>query len=120
MKLLLGLDGSDLSMRALDETIDRAREAGDSVAVAVFEGPEPADLDEIAATARERLTEADVDAEFYHLENDPGSQLVELGENGFDRIVMGGGTISPMGKIRIGDVIEFVLVNTQTSITLVR
>lgn len=120
MKLLLGLDGSELSMRALDVTIERARETGDSLAVAVFEGPESVDLEEIADTARERLAEDGLEAEVHYLEEDPGSQLVELAEERFDRIVMGGGTISPMGKIRIGDVIEFVLVNTQTTVTLVR
>lgn len=120
MKLLLGLDGSELSMRALDETAARARDTGDTLAVAVYEGPESVELDEIADRAGERLTEAGLDAEIHYLERDPGSQLVEIAEDGFDRIVVGGGTVSPMGKIRIGDVLEFVLVNAQTSVTLVR
>lgn len=120
MNVLLALDGSELSMRALDETVERAQQAGDSLTVAVYEGAEPADLEEIERRARDRLAAAGFDVDVRHVETDPGSELVALAEDGYDRLVMGGGTISPMGKIRIGDVIEFVLVNAQTTVTLVR
>lgn len=120
MNVLLGLDGSELSMRALDHAVERARETDDSVTVAVYEGATAVDLDDLAERARSRLTEAGLEADVRRLEADPGSGLVELAEDDFDQIVLGGGTISPMGKIRIGDVIEFVLVNAQTTVTLVR
>lgn len=120
MNVLLALDGGDLSMRALDRTVERALAAGDTVTVAVYEGPQSADLDAVAAEARERAAEAGLDVDVHRIDADPGSRLVEMAEDGFDRLVMGGGTISPMGKIRIGDVIEFVLINAQTTVTLVR
>ena len=119
MKVLLALDGSELSMRALDRTIDRAREAGDDLAVAVYEGAAAADVDEVAETATERLSAAGIDAAVHRLEDEAGSQIVELADD-YDELVMGGGEISPMGKIRIGETIEFVLVNAQTTLTLVR
>lgn len=120
MNVLLGVDGSELSMRALDHALERASEANDSITVAVYEGVASVDLDDLEGRARERLGEAGLEADVRRLEADPGSQLVELAENDYDQIVLGGGTISPMGKIRIGDVIEFVLVNAQTTVTLVR
>lgn len=120
MNLLLGLDGSDLSMRALDRTVERARQTGDDLTVAVYEGPDEVLLEDVTERARERLDEAGLDAEIRYLEERPGSELVDIAQDGYDRIVLGGGTISPMGKIRIGEVIEFVLVNAQTTVTLVR
>lgn len=120
MNVLLALDGSELSMRALDETVERALAAGDTLTVAVYAGPDPVDLDEIAETATQRLDAADLDADVHRIEENPGSRLVELADDDYDRLVMGGGTVSPMGKIRIGEIIEFVLVNAQTTVTLVR
>lgn len=120
MNVLLGLDGSDLSMRALEHAVERAGATGDSLTVTVYEGPGELAPDETAARARERLDAAGIEAEIHRLEDDPGSQLVAMAEEGFDQIVLGGGTTSPMGKIRIGEVIEFVLVNAGTTVTLVR
>lgn len=120
MHLLLGLDGSELSVRALERTVERARETGDELTVAVYDGPGELGVDETATRARDRVERAGIDAEIHRLRGDPGSELLAMADDGVDRIVLGGGVISPMGKIRIGDVIEFVLVNAQTTVTLVR
>jgi nucleotide-binding universal stress UspA family protein len=120
MDVLLGLDGSELSMRALDHTLERAQETGDAITVAVYDGEAGTDPDELADLAVARLEETGLEGDVRHLETDPGSQLVELAADGFGQIVLGGGTISPMGKIRLGEVVEFVLVNAQTTVTLVR
>jgi nucleotide-binding universal stress UspA family protein len=55
------------------------------------------------------------------LSDEPGPRLVELADTEeFDRIVLGGGQRSPMGKIAVGEIAEFVLVNARTSVLLVR
>ena len=55
------------------------------------------------------------------VEGDPGAMLVEIADGeGYDQIVLGGGERSPMGKIRVGQVAEFVVLNAETSVTLVR
>ena len=41
-------------------------------------------------------------------------------EEGFDQIVLGGGQTSPMGKINIGSIAEFVLLNSHITVKLVR
>lgn len=120
MNLLLGLDGSELSMRALDHAVERARETNGMLTVAIYEGPTEVDLDDLETRAGERLTAVGLEADVRRLEGAPGSQLVELAEHDFDQLVLGGGTVSPMGKIRIGDTLEFVLANAQTTVTLVR
>ena len=52
---------------------------------------------------------------------DPGSELVDIAEQeGFDEIALGGGQTSPMGKINVGSIAEFVLLNARTTVRLMR
>ena len=96
--------------------------AGDDLTIAVVENP---DSDLSPATVVERAeaaaAEGEIDAEVRRVAGDPGSRLVELAEReSFDEVVLGGGHTSPMGKITIGPIAEFVLLNAKTSVTLVR
>ncbi|WP_433625930.1 universal stress protein [Halomicrococcus sp. NG-SE-24] len=122
MKVLLGIGGSDDSLTALEQTVERARAAGDDLTIAVLENPE-SDLtpDEVRTRAEGVLADADVDAEVRELTGDPGSQLLDVAESeGFDQIVLGGGQRSPMGKIKLGQIAEFVLLNSHVTVKLVR
>lgn len=122
MKVLLGMGGSDDSFRALERTIERAREAGDELTVAVVENPESAPSpEEVEHRVRETLSDAEIDADVRLLEGHPGSRLAEHAEReGYGRIVLGGGETSPLGKVQLGSIAEFVLLNANTSVTLVR
>ncbi|PSP23427.1 universal stress protein [Halobacteriales archaeon QH_10_65_19] len=120
MRVIVGVDGTDHGIRALDRTIERAREAGDEVTVAVYATGD-ASLDEIEASVRDRLETRSFDAAIEPITGSPGSRLVELAEEGdYDRIVLSGGHRSPLGKIQLGSTLEFVLVNARTTVTLVR
>jgi nucleotide-binding universal stress UspA family protein len=122
MKLLLGIGGSDDSIRALERAVDRAAETGDDLTVAILRNPATeVDPPEIESRVQAVLDEAGVEATIRHLDGDPGSELVDLAERkGYDRIVLGGGETSPMGKIKLGSIAEFVLLNSHVSVTLVR
>ncbi len=122
VKQLLGVGGTDDGIRALERTLDRVHETGDELSVAVFENPESESTpDEVEADVRDRLETAGVAATVYRLEGHAGSELIELAEReGFDRIVLGGGERSPMGKVQVGSVAQFVVVNAPLSVTLVR
>jgi nucleotide-binding universal stress UspA family protein len=123
MKVLLGLAGSEESERALAETVERAVSAGDDLTVAVVEseGQSKHDREAMRELAAERCAAAGLDADVRMLDGHAGSALVDLAEReGFDRLVIGGGTESPMGKIQLGAITEFVLLNAQTTVTLVR
>lgn len=122
MKVLLGIGGSDDSVRALEQVVERAGRVGDDLTVAIVENPRSErSREEIEERVRAVLEAAGVDAPVRHLEGDPGSQLVDLAETeGFDEIALGGGETSPMGKINVGNIAEFVLLNTYTSVRLVR
>lgn len=122
MRVLLGIGGSDDSLRALDRTVERVRETGDALTVAVLENPEsPRSTEEVEELVDERLAEAGVDAEVVVLPGHAGSRIVEYAENReFDCITLGGGRTSPLGKVKIGHIAEFVLLNARTSVKLVR
>ena len=122
MKVLLGIGGSDDSIRALEQVVERTGRVGDDLTVAIVENPRSQrSRDEIERRVREVLDEAGIDAPVRHLEGDPGSRLVDIAETeGFDEIALGGGETSPMGKINVGGIAEFVLLNTHTSVRLVR
>ena len=122
MNVLLGLGGTDESIRALEETIERADDVGDDLVVATLDKPDaPRTQAEMHDEAMATLESVDFDAEIRDLEGDPGPALVNLAEReGFDRIVIGGGTETPMGKIRLGPITEFVLLNASMPVTLIR
>ena len=122
MNVLLGIGGSDDSLRALEETVERAQAAGDELTVVILENPEsdrePGDIE---SRVFQTLEDAEFAAEVRRLSGDPGSQLVDLAEREeFDQIVLGGGQRSPMGKIKLGHISEFVLLNSPVSVKLVR
>ena len=122
MDLLLGIGDSEDSFRALEETIERAREAGDTLTIAIVEDPDSeTGTGDVESRVDEALAEASVEAEVRTLTGHPGSQLLELAEReGYDRIVLGGGETSPLGKVQLGSVAEFVLLNARTTVTLIR
>ena len=122
MKVLLGIGGSEDSFRALEEAVGRAKEAGDDLTIAIVENPDSTpDPAEVRERVDEALAAADFDAEVRTLEGHPGSQLLELAEReSFDRIVLGGGETSPLGKVQLGSISEFVLLNARTTVTLIR
>lgn len=122
MQVLLGIGGSDDAFLALDRTLDRVRQTGDRLTVAVLENP-TVDIapEAIEERVRDRLDEAGLAAEVRRLEGEPGPALVTLAETeGFNEIVLGGGQESPMGKIDVGRIAEYVVLNATVTVTLVR
>ncbi|AWB28036.1 universal stress protein [Halococcoides cellulosivorans] len=122
MDVLVGVGGTTASWDALEETAERARVAGDAVTVAIFETDDvAADPETVERRARELLTEVGIDAEIRHLSGDPGGALVELADGeSFDRLVLGGSSRSNLGKIRLNSISEFVVLNSETPVTLIR
>ncbi len=122
MKKLLGVGGSEDSFTALEHTARRVRETGDTLVVAVVDNPDsPRDVDEVEQRVEEVLDEIGLDVEVRVVEGHPGSKLIEIAETEeFDEIVLGGGERSTMDKIRVGEIAEFVLLNSRVSVKLVR
>ncbi|MGA9402029.1 universal stress protein [Haladaptatus sp.] len=122
MKVLLGIGGSDDSLTALSRTVERAVAADDELTVAILDNPE-SDLakDDITEKVQAVLDDVEFDATVREVSGDPGSRLLDIAESeGFEQIVLDGGQRSPMGKIRLGQIAEFVLLNSHVSVKLVR
>ncbi|WP_135663267.1 universal stress protein [Halorhabdus rudnickae] len=122
MKVLLGVGGSENSRRALEETIERVQETGDELTVAIFNSEEiESTLTDIETDVRTALEDADVEATVRRITDHPGGELVQMADQEeFDRLVIGGGTRSPLGKIQLGSIAEFVVLNAETPVTLIR
>lgn len=119
MRLLLGLGPDESALDALETTVERVGETGDSLTVVVY--GDPADRETLRRRTRDRLAAAGVSADVREVETDPGSQLAEVAElEAFDRIVLPGGERSPLGKIQLDSVAEFVVLNANTTVTLIR
>jgi len=120
MRVLIGIEDSDRGMQALEAAAERAREAGDELTVAVYTVSDES-LEETTAAVRDRIKTLDVDVEIIQIEEEPGSKLVEIAEReDFDQVVLSGGQRSPLGKIKLDSVHEFVLLNARTTVKLVR
>ena len=122
MKVLLGIGGSDDSLTALSQTVERAVAADDELAVAILDNPESDRAkDDISEQVQAVVNDAELAVSVRDVSGDPGSRLLDIAESeGFEQIVLGGGQRSPMGKIRLGNIAEFVLLNSHVSVKLVR
>jgi nucleotide-binding universal stress UspA family protein len=122
MKLLLGMSGDEASWQALERTLDRVGETGDDLTVAVVDRPtSDSDPGTVLSEVRSRIEDSGVEAEVRRLEGDPGSELVRLAEQEpFDRLVIGGGEKSPMGKMELDGMEQYVLLNARTTVTIER
>jgi nucleotide-binding universal stress UspA family protein len=124
MKVLLGVDGTDSSLRALEEITERAARTGDELTVGIADDPDADSIGigtDLETRVREIADRVGLDVEIRRLRGDLGSELVEVAQAGeFDRLVVGGGERSPMGKIELSSDTQFVLLNAGTSVTLIR
>lgn len=120
MRVLVGIDDSTHGIQALEAAAERASGADDELTVAVYAGTNDS-LEETEAAVRDRIETLGLDAPIERIESDPGSRLLELAEReGYDQIVLSGGQRSPLGKIKLDEVHEFVLLNSRTTVKLVR
>lgn len=122
MNILLGIGGGPDGDRALNRVLDRVADTADSLTIVVVDNPSTeVDHAALEARVRETVANAAVSASVRSESGDPGSRLVEIAETeNFDLIAIGGGERSPMGKIQLGPMTEFIVLNATVSVWLVR
>jgi nucleotide-binding universal stress UspA family protein len=129
MKLLVGIERSDRMLQILETAVKHTRtvgtdeneDDGTDLTVAVVEIENGPPIERLEQEVREHLSDLSSDAKVRSLSGHAGSQLVEIAEDeDFDRIVLDGGQTSPLGKIQIEDVAEFVLLNAPMTVIMVR
>lgn len=122
MKVLLGIGGGDDGFRAFDHCIAQATEGQYDLTIGVIDNPETdADPTSLTTEVEARLEETGITAPVRRITGDPGSELVRIAETeGFDAIAIGGGSYSPLGKITLGHIAEFVVLNAHVTVILGR
>ncbi|PSQ19835.1 universal stress protein [Halobacteriales archaeon QS_8_69_26] len=121
MRVLYGLWDADRPRRGLELAAERAAATGDDLVVAVLAPGDRSPGEGLVADARETLTAAGLEPDVRALSGDPAGRLVALAEReGFDRIVLGGGGRSPMGKVEIDPVVQAVLMSSSVTVTVIR
>jgi len=119
MRVLVGIEDTDHGIKALETTAERAEQTGDELTVAVYATDES--LDATVSAVRDRIETLGIDCPVERIDSEPGSRLVELAERGdYDQIVLSGGQRSPLGKIKLDNIHEFVLMNSRTTVKLIR
>jgi nucleotide-binding universal stress UspA family protein len=139
-RVLVPLDGSELSLRALDHALDRWADA-DIVALHVInpldvvygseiEGPDDGAAWREAATAaaedrldraREKARLTGVDLETELVVGSPGRAIVEyVADHDVDHVVMGSHGRSGLSRLILGSVAERVLRRAPATVTVVR
>lgn len=120
MKLLVGIDQSDRAVGMLETAVERAKATDDDLTVAIVETGDTS-IERLEQDVRGHLTDCSLDIEIRSLPGHAGSQLVDLAEReDFDRLIIDGGQTSPLGKIQLEEVAEFILLNATMTVTLVR
>lgn len=123
MELLVGIERSARMLQILETAVEHARTVGDDLTVAVVETENGPSIERLEQEVRKHLSDLAVasNVEVRSLSGHTGSQLVDLAEDeDFDRIIIDSGQTSPLGKIQIEDITEFVLLNASITVTLVR
>ncbi len=121
MKILIGFCrkewNPDSCRRLLRFVSDSYR--SESLTLAIPEStPNP---DEVRDQVQTELAKYDLESEVTLLGENPAARLVDLAEkHSFDLIVLDGGRRTPMGKYRLGQTAEFVVMNSRVSVSLVR
>ncbi|MFB6123238.1 MAG: universal stress protein [Haloferacaceae archaeon] len=129
MDVLVPIDGSESSLRALEFAIDFADRFDASPHVVHVSDAETDATDQILATAREHLAEAGVDAppelvldERVSVRTDAraGERIVELvEERGYDHVVMGHHGSSDVKRAILGSAAETVVRSESVPVTVV-
>jgi Universal stress protein family. len=124
MEVLLGLAAAAPDEATIEWAQTRSQTAnatdGLGLTLAVY-GGDPSGRKTTAARVRDRLERTGAAVTVRLIESDPGPELVELaGAEECDCIVLQGGSRSPLGKVQLDEVVEFVVLNAHTTVTLVR
>jgi nucleotide-binding universal stress UspA family protein len=130
MTILVPVDGSKCSMRALAYAIDLAQATDDDLHVVHFTDHETEETTEVETLVQERLDEADLAGEMevvgdirladFKASNRVGKDILELvGRRDYDQIVMGHHGSGFVESALLGSAAETVVAGTDVPVTIV-
>lgn len=124
-RILVPVDGSESSLRALDVAVDFAKHYGSTITVlhVSYAGTKkPIDALEVA---RERLENQEVRVEYKGVDVDPAfrsvaSAIVEEARGGYDLVILGARGLSLTPELNVGSVVLAIVANVDVSVFVVR
>jgi nucleotide-binding universal stress UspA family protein len=124
-KILVPIDGSENSLRALDVAVDFAKRYGSKLTVLYVVEP-GTDVSTVKSIVEKRLAETHINYEFKARQFSPSTSSVaneiiqEVVEGGYDLIILGarGNTVNE--ELMIGSTVLSVLVNAPASVMVIR
>lgn len=131
-RILVAYDGSESARRALDTTIELAKQSSAFVTVTsvvpVHPGrvpidpwDDPAVHTEELREARQILAEHGIEAETVRPSGDPAKEIERLAEaGGFDTIVVGSRRLGAVGRFLQGSVSEHVATHADATVVIAR
>jgi nucleotide-binding universal stress UspA family protein len=124
-RILVPVDGSETSMRALEIALDFARRYGSRVAVLHVHAP-GANVAAVREAIERQVKDKGVEVEIKFREYNPQTSSVaneiitEIVEGGYDLVVLGARGSTPNEDLMIGSVALSVAINSATSVMIIR
>ncbi|MEM4557800.1 MAG: universal stress protein [Desulfurococcaceae archaeon] len=125
-RILVPVDGSETSLKALLVAADFAQRYGSRITVVYAKPKGFVEAEDPLAKAKERLKDVSVDVvykqlEYDHLSDSPQSALLrEILSGGYDLVIIGARGKTALSEANIGGVALFLATNAPVSLFIVR
>lgn len=126
-RILVPVDGSESSLRALDVAVDFAKRYGSRVVVVTSYVKGQEEFAKVALErARSRCSDAGIPISFKSIEVDPHNSSVpnsivkEAAEGGYDLVIMGARGLTVSEDVQVGSVAMSVIINSPVSVLVIR
>ncbi|MEM0377746.1 MAG: universal stress protein [Thermosphaera sp.] len=125
-KILVPVDGSESSLKALEIAIDLAKHYGSKITVVFVKSRHDKDDSEPLSKAKSRIAKEPVNVSYKLIEYDHETESVsyrlvkEIIEEGYDLVIMGARGKTLYGELPIGSIALSVVINAPISVLIVR
>ncbi|MCE4617798.1 MAG: universal stress protein [Desulfurococcales archaeon] len=124
-RILVPVDGSESSLRALDVAVDFAKHYGSTITVLHVSYAGTRKAVDAVVMARKRLENQEVRVEYKDVKVDPAfrsvaSAIVEEARDGYDLVILGARGLSLTPDLNVGSVVLSVVANVDVSVFIVR
>ena len=125
-KILVPIDGSESSLKALDLAVDLAKRYGSKITVIHVKTPGSKLSKDILDKARKRVENKGLPVSFKEVEVDYNTSSIskeildEIIDGGYDLVVLGARGMTVSEELNIGSVATSVVLNAPTTVIVVR
>ncbi len=125
-KILVPIDGSESSLKALDLAVDLAKRYGSKITVIHVKTPSSKLSKNILDKARRRVENKGLPVSFKEVEVDYNTSSIskeildEIIDGGYDLVVLGARGMTVSEELNIGSVATSVVLNAPTTVIVVR